>query len=258
MAQDTYVKFGSRKERAPAPYNTPLPLIEGDSGDSLHYWWTEARSCSFGLTGAERTTTGEDATDKTKNRPKPGNVTITKKVDWGSADLFQKCCEAPEALKKKSDEENPTGVIDQVTVEVCRPDGEGSDIKFPFLIVRYYKVCVISYEIEFSGPDPTETVILKYETADFEYVQTDPYTGGRKGGAHKATGFVRFEADASTSEEVAAGLAGVAASVAGGSLAAAAGNPAAATAAASASLDVSVAANFPGYASVTGNGVLPD
>ena len=264
MARYTFAKFGSRIERAPAPYNTPLPLIEGDSSDSAHYWWTELASCSFGLTAAERTGDGEETKDeKTKPRPKMGSVTLSKKVDWGSADLFQKCCEAPEALKKKSDEDQAVGCLDEVVIEVCRESGIAGEGKFPFLIVTYKKVYVTKYGIEFSGPDPIETIEFKYEEAKFNYVATDPHTGGIKKSASTSTSDMinhpppKPEPASATpgaaggsalagAGVVSAGVGAVAPGATGGG-AAASGSP----------TDAAVSSNFPGYSGGAGSGVLP-
>lgn len=268
MARYTFAKFGSRKELAPDPYNTPLPLIEGDSSDSAHYWWTELASSSFGLTAAERSEDGKEETDpKKKPRPKLGSVTLTKKVDWGSADLFQKCCEAPEALKKKSDEEQAVGRLDEVVVHVCRESGVASEGKFAYLTVTYKKVYVTSYAIEISGPEPTETVIFEYEEMEFEYVATDPYTGGtKKAGSAKATGMINHPqpkpAAVATGSAAAGGsvlaAAGVASAGVGAVAPGAAGGGAAMAAGGGSPTDAAVSANFPGYLSGAGIGVLPD
>ena len=257
MARYTFAKFGSRKpgEVAPAPFLTPLPLIEGDSSDSKHYWWTELESCSFGLTAAERTDDAKaQSDDKNKPRPSVHKVTLTKKVDWGSADLFEKCCEAPEALKKKSDEDQAFGRLDSVIVEVCRESGVASEGQIPFLTVTYKKVCITSYGVEFSGPDPKETIEFQFEEAQFEYVATDPYTGGvKKAGSGKATGMVNYpQPKPAPDAEAAAAAAGGGAAAAPG-----AGAHGAASAAAHSATDAVVSVNFPGFQGVIGTGVLP-
>lgn len=267
MGRDTFAKFGSTEGKAPPPYNTPLPLIEGDSSDAAHYWWTELWSCGFDLTAKERPKDGEEEPDKKKdNHPNHGTVKLTKKVDWGSAALFQKCCEAPEALKKKSDEEQPVGRLKDVRIEVCRESGVESEGRFPFLIITYKSVCVTSYAIDISGPDPTETIGFQYDEFAFEYVATDPYTGGmKKKGSSKSKVMVRLEqpssaaaqtAAAATGGVAAAGVGGVSVGVAASAVGASSSNGLPAGVASP--TEAAVAANFPGYMSVIANGVLPD
>src|ERR1043165_4821049 len=113
MAIDAYVKFGEGTDTSPV-YGTPLPEIEGDSDDTQHHWWCELRDCGFELENPEQDAAGEGA-DKDK-KPFFKQVRLKKRVDWGSTQLFIKCCEAAEATTKKTDEEKAKGVIKQVTV----------------------------------------------------------------------------------------------------------------------------------------------
>ena len=187
---------------------------------------------------------------------------------WGSADLFQKCCEAPEAMKKKSDEDDAEGRLNEITIEVCRESGDQNEGKFPFLITTYKRVYITKYSVDFSGPEPTETIEFQYEEFKFEYVATDPYTGAiKKQGSAKSAGMANHPQPQAAASLAATPAGSAAISLAGSAAATAMGGaPGAAAAAgvngapsgAASGADAAVAANFPGFASVTGNGVLPD
>jgi len=155
---DAYVKFGEGSG-TDGPKNTPLPLIEGDSTDATHYYWSELRDCNFGFASKDPEPEGADG-DSKKPTKQLDQVTLTKKVDWASTQLFQKCCEAAKAKIAKSKEEQSKGRIDQVTVEVCKTAG---GVKFPFLIIKYYGVRVVDYAVSMSGPEPSETIKLEIE-----------------------------------------------------------------------------------------------
>src|SRR2546427_7788998 len=110
MAIDAYVKFGESKDLSPL-FGTPLPLIEGDSDDSEHYWWCELRDCGFELEAPERDSTEKGESNDPK-KPRPGfkPVRLKKRVDWGSTQLFIKCCEAAQATSPKKSGDEKKGV----------------------------------------------------------------------------------------------------------------------------------------------------
>ena len=127
---------------------------------------------------------------------------------------------------------------------------------------------ITKYAVEFSGPEPTETIEFQYEEFKFEYVATDPYTGGiLKQGSAKSADMANHP-----QPKAPEGQAGVAAGIASIGLAGAAaaasmgGTPTPAGVSAggglppgvASSADAAVSVNFPGYLSVTGNGILPD
>ena len=177
MAIDAYIKFGEGTDRGPD--NQLLPKIEGDSDDEHHYWWCELRSCDFDLDAAEHSEeeSGDDEAKKPKAELKP--VTIKKRIDWASTQLFTKCCEAAEATTTRTDEEDSEkGRIQDVTIEVCRQ----SDAKFPFLKIKYTGVTIVKYGVDMSGPEPSESITFKAETMAFEYQRTHPETGAKQGG----------------------------------------------------------------------------
>jgi type VI protein secretion system component Hcp len=268
MARDAYIKFGERDEKGPD--GKPLPLIEGDSSDAEHYWWTELRGYDFGISAGERPRDTSDQPNEERSRPELGDVTITKKVDWGSADLFRKCCEAAEATTKRSDERQGKGKIDKVVIEICRQSGVASEGRIPFVTITYHDVYVVKYTVDISEPEPIETVVLKCEKSEFEYVPTDPFTGGRlKGGSKKTSPMVQHKQVA----QVGATITGPGATVSPGAAVPAAAGVAAAMAstaaaapsangvpagAAPATTEGAVSANFPGLWPGTGFGILPD
>jgi type VI protein secretion system component Hcp len=290
MARDAFIKFGERDELGPD--KRPLPLIEGDSSDEEHYWWTELRSYDFSMRAGQRpreegssgsgggsnsgSSDSQPAADR--SRPELGDLTITKKVDWGSADLFRKCCEAAEATTKRSDEREGRGKIEKVVIEICRESGVADEGRIPFLTVTYHDVYVISYSVNISEPEPVETLTLKCEKAEFEYIQTDPYTGGRKQGGTKRTAAMvqQKQANIAMAAAISSGggsggsvanpavtlpgatIAGGAAALTSTTSAAPAPGAGGTPAAAPVSTEAQISANFPGVLQGNGFGILPD
>ena len=270
---DAYVKFGEGSGKD-GPKQTPLPLIEGDSTDETHYYWSELRDCNFGFASKDPEPEGADG-DSKKPTKQLDKVKLTKKVDWASTQLFQKCCEAAKAKIAKSKEEQSKGRIEQVTVEVCKTAG---GVKFPFLIIKYYGVRVVDYNVSMSGPEPSETIELEIEKFDFEYQPTDPYTGAPTGPTLAARDIedTASHADAQSAGGAAGGGAGggatggagaafgaaaaAAAAVGTGGSQGAAGGPGAngAPAGVTSAAESAANANFPGFSQGTGPGLLPD
>jgi type VI protein secretion system component Hcp len=267
IESDVYVKLGEGTDVG-GPLKTPLPLIEGDSTDQYHYYWSELRGTNFGLTVGDPEPNGEGESTEKKPNQHLDRVKLTKKVDWASTQLFLKCCEAAKANIAKSKDDKDKGRIDQVTVEVCRT---AAGEKFAFVRIKYYGVRVVDYSIEMSGPEPSESIELEVEKFDFEYIQTDPYTGFKKGDYRRARG---IEGTAGQSGAASGGgaasasggssaSAGGAAGAAGGSTGAGAGAGAGASGDGSSpspasATDAAVATNFPGLWQGTGFGLLPD
>src|SRR5262245_2641462 len=99
---DVYVKFGD-DPTATNDYGEPEPLIQGDCTDDMHYWWCELRSCGFNLSVADHSKlegdsgaedSGTNSAVKTKPKTKWEKVSLKKRVDWASTQLFLRCCEA--------------------------------------------------------------------------------------------------------------------------------------------------------------------
>ena len=182
MPADVYIKFGESDDQGPD--GTPLPSIEGDSTDLWHYWWCELRDCGFDLQASDWQTEGDAAANDHENATaKFPKVTLKKRVDWASTQLFTLCCNQAMALLK-SKEEQEAGWIDRVTVEVCRQTGAmvklGSETvleKIPFVTVEYYDVRVTHYAVEMSGPEPSESLTFEFQKLKYKYQRTSPETG---------------------------------------------------------------------------------
>src|SRR5262249_33656656 len=134
-------------------------------------------------------------------KPKPSfkKVTIKKRVDWASTQLFLRCCYAAEATARKLIGEQDRGMIDRVTIEICKQaapaawvEGKQSEVKFPYVTVRYFGVRIVGYSIDISGPEPSETISFVFEKLDVEYQPTDPLTGTRKDGVSRAIGMQNY------------------------------------------------------------------
>lgn len=276
MATDAYIKFGESSDTS--PYDTPLPAIEGDSTDIGHYWWCELRGYDFSLTAGERDSSSEGDKDQEKPKPSFQKVTIKKRVDWASTQLFLKTCYAAEATARKLTGDDDQGRIDRVTIEICKqaaasertPDDPKQD-KFAFIIVRYFGVRIVGYAIDMSGPEPSETLSFVFERLDVEYQPTNPFDGTRiKGGLSRAIGMKNYASakptpssgnggsstsTGSTTSSASTGAATAASAAAGaaGATGAAAGNGSA-----DSTTEAAVNANYPGLWSDNGFGILPD
>jgi type VI protein secretion system component Hcp len=275
MATDAYIKFGESSDKS--PYDTLLPAIEGDSTDFNHYWWCELRGYDFALDAGERDSASEG--DKSKEKPKPTfhKVTIKKRVDWASTQLFTKCCAAAQATARKLTGDQDQGLIDRVTIEICKQAAESKkgpsdpkDDKFWFVTVRYFGVRIVGYTIDMSRPEPDETITFVFEKLDVEYQQTDPRTGLRINGAvSRAIGMPNYtNANPQSAQSSGAGTStttsastGAAAAAAAGAAGGADGNGAPANNGSSGNpspTEAAVNANFPGLWGGNGFGILPD
>ncbi len=276
MATDAYIKFGEGSGES--PYGTPLPLIEGDSTDETHYWWCELRGYDFSLEAGERDSS--DAGDKSKEKSKPSfkKVTVKKRVDWASTQLFLRCCYAAEATARKLTGDQDRGLIDRVTIEICKQvapagwtHGKQSEVKFPYVTVRYFGVRIVGYSVDISGPEPSETISFVFEKLDVEYQPTDPLKGTKiDGAASRAIGMKNYAPTQSSTAKKSAVSVGGATTTVSGSTGAAVGAAASgggggadsegapAGNGAPATTEDAVNANYPGLWTGTGFGVLPD
>jgi type VI protein secretion system component Hcp len=194
MAIDAYVKFGESDDMGGPDGKSPLPEFEGDSSDAKHWYWCELRECGFDMTAPQQQDdqagasqgNGDSSNAADDNKASFAPVTLKKRVDWASTSLFSLCCEASMATMPNHDPKDGTGMIDQVTVEVCRPapTADGNSEKIPFVKVRYYSVQITKYALSISGPEPSETITFKFDSVDFTYLQTSPYTNQVIGGEH--------------------------------------------------------------------------
>jgi type VI protein secretion system component Hcp len=273
MPTDVYVKFGTTKEVI-GPYDTPRPKIDGDSTDAWHYWWCELRNCGFDLEAkdpepkpSEDGKTPEPEKGKEQSKSKFQKVTLTKRVDWASTQLFTKCCEQALALKKPKNEQEETW-IDTVTVEVCRPAGGD---KVAFAVVNYHKVRITHYSVNISAAEPSESITFEFQELDFKHTRTDPFTGRvpAKDAVTKTTmlpnaGTGQSGTAQGTGAEPGGGASpgavpttAVVALPTGGGGTASSGAGATPAAPATA-VEIAVSTNFPGLWQGTGFGVLPD
>lgn len=264
MATDAYIKFGESGETS--PYGTPLPAIEGDSTDEGHYWWCELRGYDFALEAGERDSGAEGDEDAEKPKPSFKKVTIKKRVDWASSQLFMKCCYAAAATTKKALDDQDPGKIDRITIDICKQ----SDDKFPFIVVRYFGVRIVAYAIDMSGPEPAETISFVFEKLELEYQRTDPFTGSKVGATSKALNMENYtpQKPAATPSGAGSVAGAVTTSASTGAAAAAAGGggggdgdgPPASNGSSGAATptEASVNANFPGLWGGNGFGILPD
>lgn len=268
MANDVYVKFGESPDTG-GPLDTPLPDIEGDSTDANHYWWCELRDCGFDMETPQQSDEAADKSDKSdKNKPASGfkAVTLRKRVDWASPQLFLKCCQAAMATTTKATKDQADGRIGQVTVEVCRPAGGE---KIPCVTVIYYGVRVTRYAISMTGPEPAENITFEFDKVKFKYLQTDPETGKVVNSAGEQTSELEnHHPQVATGAGAPAG-AGGSSSGAGSSGSEAPGgsgpspapvpaSPSGPPAAPGSAPDPTVNVNFPGLWQGTGFGLLPD
>lgn len=175
MANDVYVKFG--KDPDPeygGPLQTELPDIEGDSTDATHFWWCELRECGFDMDTPQQQDEAKQGDEASKPASGFRPVTLRKRVDWASTQLFLKCCEAAMATATKSTDDRGKGRINEVTVEVCRPAGGE---KVPCVRLTYYGVRITRYAISITEPEPAESITFEFDKLKFKYFQTDPATG---------------------------------------------------------------------------------
>jgi type VI protein secretion system component Hcp len=265
MTSDTFVCFGQDTDvrESEDDAHDYVPLIEGDCTDETHFNWCELRGTGFELTSTHQEKSGDDNSQEETDHDLPP-VTLKKRVDWASTQLFQKCCQAGKAEIARTKTEADIGTIKDVVVEVCKIAGQD---KFPYIVIEYKNVRVVSYGIEMSDPEPVETIVFKYDAFRFGFQKTDPFTGLPVDGDVQWTTEIKstkksHDATRTPSATQSAGPAatptgasGAAASTAGGS--GSAGNngspPGLAT-----PIDAAVSANFPGLLGATGFGVLPD
>ena len=162
IESDVYVKWGEDGKKE--------SLIDGDSTDDAHWYWSELRSCGFSLE-RKNPGAGEGAGDSKKKKSgvgKPETVTFTKKVDWASPRLFEMCCVAKDVPEKGN------AKLNKVRVEVCRTAGAE---KFAFVVILYHNVRVLNYKINLGGPEPQESLTLQFDSFDYGFRPTDPFTG---------------------------------------------------------------------------------
>jgi type VI protein secretion system component Hcp len=260
MASDNYVKFGETPGKPREPY------IKGDCTDDDHVDWCELRTSGFHVKFPDTEKSGDDGSKSTdKQTVDLPRVTLTKRVDWASTQLFEKCCEAGKAKIAKSKEERDVGSIDKVTIEICKAAGPK---KFAFMVVEYSGVRITKFAINMSDPEPSETIEFEYDKFEFKFQPTDPYSGlpqgplvttaifeGRKEKEAEAPGGGQTQSATATTTSSANGATTTAAAAV---VASTASNGARSVGGLSSTVDAGVSATFPGAMAPNGLGLLPD
>jgi len=223
--------------------------------------------------GNNQTSVQEDK-DHKPLPPKLKSTTLRKRVDWASPQLFYHCIEAamnstvPPRPLPSDDPDDPeplTGVINFVTVDVCRPAGGKKVIGVQ---VIYSDVTITRYELSLSAPEPAENLTFEYKTVQYKFFPVDPFSSELVEGGMKETGIIKsVEGDEQTTgdgspdagSESAGDEAGGGAGAGGGTNDSMA--PAGAVGAPQTpggAPDPTVTVNYPGLWQGTGFGLLPD
>ncbi|HZR21580.1 MAG TPA: type VI secretion system tube protein Hcp [Verrucomicrobiae bacterium] len=256
MANDVYIKFGEDDD------DPDLPDIEGDSTDAKHWWWCELRDCGFDMASPQQADDSADSPTKAVASTFK-SVTLKKRVDWASTQLFRECIKAAmNSIGRPliEDGKPQTGIIDQVTVEVCRPAG-GEKVACAKAV--YFGVRIIRYGISMSEPEPAESITFEFDKVKFCYFRTDPRTGELLDVNGECTDAMEnhHESDSNAASQSSGDGQTSAGDAPGATPAAPALAPAAnggAPAAPGSTPDATVNVNFPGLWQGTGFGVLPD
>jgi type VI protein secretion system component Hcp len=274
MPTDVYVCFGEDAGGAD-DYHDFVPEIEGDCTDEQHLNWCELRDTGFSVTFPHQQKQSDDQTPETATQHLE-HITLKKRVDWASTRLFLKCCQAAKAKVAKNKADKDIGTIHAVYVEVCKDAGKDADDefksgKFPYLVVRYENVRILSFGIDMSGPEPTETIEFEYDAFTMAYQETDPETGLPIGDLEWTDKIEGTKKSAETSQsddgggsggdgsQAAVSAVGAIVAAQGGAVAAGAGGTGNGKAGSLATAtDAAAAANFPGVWGPAGFGVLPD
>ena len=258
MPADNFVKFGDD------PANKVEPYIKGDCSDEDHVDWCELRGAGFEIQQEKADDKNDQAKKAQEKNPTLAKVSLTKRVDWASTQLFQKCCQAGKAKINKDKDEKSDAIIDKVTVEICRTAGEK---KFPFAIIEYSNVRITRFKINMNDPEPSETIEFEYDKFEFKYQPTNPETGKPDGpilttAIIEGRKYTELEAGAAASDSSGAATgnaqagANTTAAVAGGAVATSSGSRS--VAALTSSVDSAISANFPGALPANGLSLLPD
>jgi type VI protein secretion system component Hcp len=272
MPTDVYVSFGEDDAGADDDgYHDFGPEILGDCTDEQHFNWCELRDTGFSVTFPHQTKGNDDKTPEASAQHLE-HITLKKRVDWASTRLFLRCCQAAKAKVGKTKAEKDVGTIHAVYVEVCKDAGKNpnSDFKsgkFPYLAVRYLGVRILSFAIDMSGPEPTETIEFEYDAFEMGYQKTNPETGLPEGkfewaakveGNKKSTQTEDGSGSGGDSAQQAVSAAGAAVAAQGGAVSSSNGNGASGAGNLANATDTAANNNFPGVWGPAGFGVLPD
>ena len=132
--------------------------VEGLNGDVTaegHNGWISVSSVDFKATRFIKTQVGKTV-DRHNSVPRFSEVTIYKRLDSGTTNLFQALCE--------------NEVMDKIQIDVC---GSGKSLD-PFVNYTLYDVAVSEHRhIIIDGSIPTEEVKLNYTKMEISYIGND-------------------------------------------------------------------------------------
>ncbi len=147
--------------------------IKGDATHSRHKQWLDIESLQWGAGRAIMTRSGS-AQNREASEPSVSEVTITKRMDSSSAQLFQAAC---------AGNEGKTVVIHLVTT------GDPGDV---YMTYTLHNTLVSSYSVSTSGDTPKESVSFNFTKVEMKYTIFD--------GAHKPVNNFPASYDLATTE----------------------------------------------------------
>jgi type VI secretion system secreted protein Hcp len=145
-------------------YFLDLKGIKGESQDSVYKGWIDIYSWSFGATqsGSGGHVGGGSGAGKVNMH----DITVSKRTDTSSADLFLKCANGKH--------------YDEATI-IARKAGEKT---LDFLKIKLTQVLVTSYQLGGSHGDdtPTESITLNFTKINMDYKVQKPDGSGEPAG----------------------------------------------------------------------------
>jgi len=145
--------------------------IKGDSTDSAHKDWIEVESYAHRVAQAKGGSMSAEGVH-TGGRADHDDFSITKRLDSASPILALHCCNGRH--------------IPNIRMELCRAMGD----KTTFMVYTFKDSIVSSINqagsADTEDPIPMEEVTFRYGQINWEYTQTDPTGGGKKGPAIQA------------------------------------------------------------------------
>jgi len=147
-------------------YFMKLAGVAGESQDAVYKGWIDIQSWSSGATQSGHG--GHQGGGSGAGKVNMNDVTVTKRTDTSSADLFLKTCNGNH--------------YKEVSL-VSRKAGGGPQ-PLEFLKLKLEQVMVSSYQLGASHDNdtPTEHVTLNFTSIYLDYKVQDPTGGGRAAG----------------------------------------------------------------------------
>jgi len=145
--------------------------IKGDSTDSAHKNWIEVESYTHRIAQARGGAASAQGVHA-GGRADHDDFTIVKRLDSATPLLARYCCDGKH--------------IPNIRMELCRAMGD----KTTFMVYSFKDSMVASVAPSGSAssedPIPMEEVTFRYGQINWEYTQTDPTGGGKRGAAVQA------------------------------------------------------------------------